>query len=306
MRAFVLVVTSIFFAPLPLRSQALVTESEGRVMRILSWNVYMLPEIAGHRNLKRAEWIGRYLDTANYDVIVFQEAFSKKARKIMSRHLLPAFPFQMSPASRGGLTMRLNNGVWILSKHPILQSGSITYRHRKGIDAFAQKGASLVTLQIGHSRIQIIGTHLQNSGNAGTKVEQYLELERLLRFYQVDNVPQIICGDFNIHAGNEGLYSHLLSTLQATNGILNSPGKFSYDGRNNDLCTGSARELIDHILVRTGNWKMVANERSILRPHQQWHQRHKDLSDHYPVEAVFRFRAPKSLETAGLIQAPEQ
>ncbi|MBS1979113.1 MAG: endonuclease/exonuclease/phosphatase family protein [Bacteroidetes bacterium] len=265
----------------------------------------MLPGVAGHRNLRRAERIGRLLDTANYDVIVFQEAFSKKARQVISRYLLPAFPFQMSPVRQGGLTMRLSNGIWILSKHPILQTGSITYRHRKGIDALAQKGASLVTLQIGHSTIQIVGTHLQNSAIAWTKVQQYHELERLLRVYHNDNVPQIICGDFNIHAGNDGLYANLLSTLQVTDGMLNSPFRFSYDGRNNDLCSGSVQELIDHILLRTGNWKAVTNERSILRPHQQWHQRHKDLSDHYPVEAVFRFSPSKPQETAGLMQVPD-
>lgn len=53
-----------------------------RKIKVLSWNIYMLPSIIkpGGKKL-RAESIGRILKDTDYDVIVFQEAFQRKARK---------------------------------------------------------------------------------------------------------------------------------------------------------------------------------------------------------------------------------
>ena len=89
MKALVLVIASIFFAPAA-GSQPI---SEAKKIKILSWNIYMLPGWLGHGNIPRAEAIGRLLASSDYDVIVFQEAFHKKARKTINRSLQPVFPF---------------------------------------------------------------------------------------------------------------------------------------------------------------------------------------------------------------------
>src|SRR5882672_5126625 len=103
MKAFVLVLTSIFFAPVA-NAQQDTTSSLAEKIKILSWNIYMLPGFLGHGKILRAEAIGNLLASSDYDVIVFQEAFHKKARKIISRHLQSAFPFQSGPTQSNGLS----------------------------------------------------------------------------------------------------------------------------------------------------------------------------------------------------------
>jgi len=91
MKAPVLALTSIFFAPVATLAQPAEGLSASRKIKILSWNIYMLPALLGCGKAPRAEAIGQLLAESNYDVIVFQEAFYGKSRKIISRHLQPAF-----------------------------------------------------------------------------------------------------------------------------------------------------------------------------------------------------------------------
>ena len=57
--------------------------SSGRVLRILSWNIYMLPNasLVSSGQQERAPCIGRVLAAADYDIVVLQEAFHKRARR---------------------------------------------------------------------------------------------------------------------------------------------------------------------------------------------------------------------------------
>lgn len=83
-----------FFAPVSGLTQPDTLQVAPKKIKILSWNIYMLPGFLGHGKKPRAEAIGQILASSDYDVIVFQEAFDGKARKIISRLLQPAFPFQ--------------------------------------------------------------------------------------------------------------------------------------------------------------------------------------------------------------------
>lgn len=292
MKALVLVLTSIFFAPVAALAQPVATKK----IKILSWNIYMLPGFLGHGKKPRAEAIGQLLASSDYDVIVFQEAFHGPSRKILSRLLQPAFPYQAGPANQKPLSLKTNSGIWIFSKYPIEKSYSMIFKTRYGIDAFSRKGALLAEIRIDHQPIQIVGTHLQNAGSDWRRYSLCVELyNRLMLTHKQLGVPQIVCGDFNIdrNRSSEG-YAYMLQILNAVDGTSLGTNNFSYDRLTNDLTTesGSAQDLIDYVLLRHDNNPDGAGERRIRVFQNHWTARHRDLSDHFALEAEIPLQGP--------------
>ena len=64
-------------------------------LRILTWNVQMLPLVINNNGkAKRAKVIVEELKKHNYDVIIFQEVFKHRSRRIIRNGLLAQFPNQ--------------------------------------------------------------------------------------------------------------------------------------------------------------------------------------------------------------------
>ena len=62
--------------------------SETKPLRILSWNIYMLPKFVQNTGKRiRAQVIAEELKASEYQVLVFQEAFLSAARRIIRKHL---------------------------------------------------------------------------------------------------------------------------------------------------------------------------------------------------------------------------
>ncbi len=298
MKALVLVIASIFFAPVAALAQPVAPKK----IKILSWNIYMLPGFLGHGKKPRAEAIGQLLASSDYDVLVFQEAFHGNARKILSRLLSPAFPFQAGPANQKLLSLKTNSGIWIFSKYPIENSYSIIYDTRHGIDAFSRKGALLAEIKVNGQLVQVVGTHLQNSGGDWRRYSQCVELyNRLLHPHERLGVMQIVCGDFNIDRNRsvDG-YEYMLHLLQATDGTTFGLTNFSYDRVNNDLTTdpGLGQDLIDYVLLRQPENGMTAGKRRIRILQHPWAKKHRDLSDHFALEAEIPVPIPGDIVTA--------
>jgi len=89
-------------------------------IKILSWNIYMLPSIVMVKGkADRAQAIGEVLRNSDYDVIVFQEAFQRRARKKILQQLKESFPYQTGPANQKLVSLKTNSGIWIFNNHPI-------------------------------------------------------------------------------------------------------------------------------------------------------------------------------------------
>lgn len=287
MKAFVLALSSIFFAPVSGLTQPDSLPVAPKKIKILSWNIYMLPAFLGTGKKPRAEMIGQLLAASDYDVIVFQEAFLGSARNTISRLLQPAFPFQAGPANRRLVSLKTNSGIWILSKHPIVKSHSIIFETRRGIDAMSRKGALLTEILFQSQPVQIVGTHLQNAGSDTIRYRQCVELSSLLNKYERLDVPQIVCGDFNIDRYRSAAgYRYMLQLLNAVDGTTTSSQAFSYDRVENDLNAepGFERDLIDYVLLRQ-TYRGISGERRIRVFRTPWNSRHQDLSDHFALEA---------------------
>lgn len=275
-------------------------------IKILSWNIYMLPHlVAVHSNKKmRAVAIGEALIESDYDVIFFQEAFHSTARNIILSQLQSKFPYHAGPANKKLFSLKANSGLWIFSKYPIVKSQSIIYRNKFGVDALSRKGALLVELNVEGQHIQIAGTHLQNCGPVWLRHVQCVEFyKRLLKPNAQEGVPQIICGDFNNDRYTvQEDYQFMLQALDAKDSN-DETSQYSYDRLNNDLHIekGNKKDLIDYILYRSnGGFAICTNEVTPIK--KKWSTQHFDLSDHYAIQAEINFSNLNLPSTVALVK----
>jgi endonuclease/exonuclease/phosphatase family metal-dependent hydrolase len=273
-------------------------------LRLLSWNIQMLPFPAPpHGKARRARAIASLLKEHPYDVVVFQEAFKRRSRRILRRELQEVFPHQTDVLNRKTISIKASGGVMIFSRHPIQATHEIRFTKRRGYDKFARKGAMLAEIEFRGKLVQVLGTHLQAFGTDGILISQYNQMKmELLEPHQRPGVPQFLLGDFNtrkvpaIPAGLSGdtpmpqtRYSAMLQTLEAEDGELHGEQQYTMDRPYNDLCTRrkEARLLLDYVLVRPAKNLTIRREVKIFR--KQWDKVHLDLSDHFALEALVTF-----------------
>lgn len=68
-------------------------------LKMLSWNIYMLPPMLKFTGKKkRSIHIANQLLTTDYDLIVFQEAFHRGARRRMVKRMQTDYPYRIGPA----------------------------------------------------------------------------------------------------------------------------------------------------------------------------------------------------------------
>jgi len=256
-------------------------------LKILSWNIYMLPYISlFNHNAQRAKTIADKLSTSDYQIIVFQEAFSSKCRNILAKNLLSSYPYQYGPANRNFLPFRTNSGLWIVSKIPLTNLEEFQFSRSEGFDAVARKGAVLFEGSFRGAKFQLLATHLQADNSPIVRTKQCAEItEHLLNKYYRKDTPQFICGDFNIEMDDSPNYQQMLKTLDAENGELSGNVKVTYDEVNNNLAKTPHGKgmIIDYVLVR--NAALIHNvERKVQTFLTHIGGRTTNLSDHYAME----------------------
>ncbi len=264
----------------------------GPTIKILSWNIQMLPmTLKKIGQFERAVHIAEQLNVSDYDVIVFQEAFDDKVRKKLSEYLQLCFPYQSGPANEKGFFMRMNSGVWIVSKYPMRQVGEVQYKNCSGLDCFSRKGALMVEVEREGKPIQLVGTHLQSGDgkkNAKVRVKQYHQLrDELLAQYNREGVPQVICGDFNTKKNEEGYYETMVNTFMADDGALEGAQQFTYDGNLNDMVIEKTEPcLLDYIFLKSNKVNYQSVVRTIKSFTAKWHETKRNLSDHFALEII--------------------
>jgi len=262
--------------------------SENQPLRILSWNVYLLPVLSlFNDNQQRARSIADQISDSNYDIVVFQEAFSLTNRRHISRRVKENFPYHYGPVNKGISPHRTSSGLWVISRIPLDLKSSIRFTKSTGYDALARKGAVIFEGLFNDKKFQLLTTHLQADGKPGIRERQLDEIRRkLLHPFTEADVPQFICGDFNIEKEDENTYNFMLELLEASDGALSSILLHSYDERENTLLRKpeGRTKLIDYILLR--NDQLVHRiERKIKAFQRLVGEEVHHLSDHYGLEA---------------------
>jgi endonuclease/exonuclease/phosphatase family metal-dependent hydrolase len=178
-----------------------------------------------------------------------------------------------------------------LSKIPLKKIKEIEYKNRFGIDAMARKGAVMFEGEWNGRQFQLVGTHLQADSPDEVRREQCNEISvSLLKQFSKENVPQIVCGDFNIEMDDALNYHYMLSALDAENGQIDGDVHTSFDEIDNLLAKkqNGKKQLIDYVLVR--NSRLIKNIQRRISVIREYHNNlFLELSDHYAIEATLNF-----------------
>ena len=259
-----------------------VFSAEENNLTILSWNIKMLNGPYGwlHNRTERADNIIQSLkSSAGYDIILFQEAFSGDMRRLMYEGLKTLYPYQIIPDDKTCIG-KSNSGLWVVSKSPIMLIDEIAFSNQKSWDALSSKGAKLYSVVQDGQEFHIINTHMQadyNKKNKNIRTQQYTEIhEKLILPNKNNEIPLILCGDLNIYKPVQLM--DMLEKLKLKNGPLVGSLQFSTTGEN--------AELLDYILVKSDNFQFESIERKIL----DISKNPKSLSDHYPIQGIFKWK----------------
>lgn len=278
------------------------SKSEDDYLRILSWNIYMLPGITNlskeiDKSYKRARagQIAEVMNNSQYNVIVFQEAFFGPARRILSKKLKAKYPYQYGPVNPSGASFKTSSGVWVVSEVPLKELATTRYRTCDGADCFAKKGAGIWEGEWKGKPFQVVGTHLNAGGPVWIREEQFKQIrDELLQPFQKLNVPQIICGDMNTRMTRTEAYNFMIETLDvidvpvSNERMSTKPPKIK-DG--DEIFTYPGDEVfIDYIFHRPNGSNMRVVDKRIVtfkaNPVFPVDALHGTLSDHLALEIV--------------------
>lgn len=259
-----------------------------RNLKILSWNIYMLPWVVpGTHKFARAHAIVEELKKSDFDIIVFQEAFFPQARKIIQSGLTEYKyiygPFNKKPG------FKICSGVWVISKVKMDIVKTIQFKDCAEWDCAARKGAVLLEGRWNGKPFQLMGTHLQAEEHQEVRYKQMDHIYAdLLAPYRREGVPQIVCGDMNTEAEIKERYCAMLDCFGAENGDISGVEKSTYDGVNNDLAQSFGvrnKTTYDYILVRNNGIRIKSVKRfvSVLKKGKKY------LSDHYGIACELKF-----------------
>lgn len=265
-----------------------------RPIKVLTWNIYMLPHFISYTGqFRRAKAIGELLKTEDYDIILFQEAFGKTSRKKLRKALAGAYPYEIEPKNN---KKTVNSGLWTLSKHEIKNPEFIFFDGCLVSDCQAAKGAVLMEVEINGQRYQFLSTHTQAEDGkkfALVRADQFKMIADLLDTHQKPSVPQFVLGDLNTAFSVKQEYDTMLQILNATDGqvaildetTLSVDRPITWGCTNNDLIKKKWKgqvQLLDYALQRNTNYPFKLR-RELKTYTQQWSKKRKHLSDHYAI-----------------------
>jgi len=248
--------------------------------------------------MKRAQHIGALLKDSGHDVILLQEAFGRRSRKVLRKALQGEFPHEVLPVREGRL---FNSGLWVLSRVPLEEVTWVLFDTCTGVDRYAAKGALLFRVEHEGNTFQVVNTHLQAGGapkHQRVREAQYGTIATLLEEHSRPGVLQVVAGDLNTDEADVDAHEAMLQSLRSSNGSLRKPRRMEAEGM--DLCTWGCStntligkryrgrtKLLDHFLVRNPAGpeedRRIRTERRLHIFTSPWSRRHRHLSDHNAV-----------------------
>ncbi len=276
-------------------------------LKILTWNIWMMPwfTFQSPHNQKRARAIAEELLNLDLDILCLEKAFDGGARAVLSKALGARYPYRYGPTN-SGFSLKVNSGVWVLSRIPLSGLHEIQFRDCAGVECASRKGAMLLSGTFEGHAFQILATHLEGEPGARYTSERQEIRNRqmaqirddLLTPFAMPGAPLFLCGDFDTPrrdpanpAQESSGYRFMLRTFDAQNG----PGdRVTFDDNcsRNDLAMsnqGRADEL-DYILVVPRGVNLVPVWRRQILRRPGWDPRRQDLSYRYAVGASIQFQ----------------
>lgn len=276
--------------------QPLEAQQAPQQLKILSWNIQLLPrsfsvfsKALRKKQKLRTPWVIEHCQQGDYDVIVFQEVFDKPLAKKLQKELLATYPYQVKPLQKAGRLT--SSGILIISKWPLQQVGTVVYPKGAHEDAWAAKGCTLVQLKQGKNSLYIAGTHLQAGHSEAAKAArtiQYKAIKTLLEECTNDSLPIVLAGDLNTPKKDKKAYPEMLSTLEMQDEPLDEIRPYTIDNQNT-WNLGSKNKQLDYILLQPQKSALKLVQQKVLRLQKTWKEQPLDLADHYGVWATFEW-----------------
>lgn len=311
-----------------------VVESNGLAyaddFRLLSYNVFMLPEILGHWNHQgRAQMISQSEVVQGHDVIILQEAFDNGPASTLLEGLKTEYPYQtpVLGRTRHGWNATLgyysdftpeDGGVVIVSRWPIDEQIQHVYKNGCGGDELSNKGFVYTRIDKNGANYHVIGTHAQSEADctdsAATRKTQFEELQNFIVQHNIPSDEVVFMGgDFNV-IKDSAEYPEMLETLQASTPDAFAGFSTTWDPESNGIAAYShpnlPSEYLDYIFVsrnhaQPSHW----HNQSLDLKSTNWkvgNYRFQELSDHYPI-AGFSYANDKTrTESFRAVNTPYQ
>lgn len=259
-------------------------------IKIYCWNIQMLPNFYSpftkyvrKKQKLRLPYIIEYLDSANFDVVILQEAFDLQAIKQLNKNLKLTYPFIQNPIKKGR-GLKLTNGIMILSKHEMTYLDNIRFSNTTGIEKMAKKSCVLVSVEINNKSLLVAGTHL-SSNSQNDRNNQYNKInDFIIKPYKTEGVPFFLAGDFNTVYNSESFIDMLSIFKLNCSEFINNNKPFTFAESNTwNKQYENYNVWIDFILHDlASSFKVI--KQNIYTPYITYKEKKIDLSDHYGIE----------------------
>lgn len=203
-------------------------------IRILTYNLAMLPAPLGKAKEKRAEeFINKIIKNPIYDIIGLQEIFAEEIRDYLTTHLQDHYPHIIGKSGSSNPLFQ-DSGLFFASKFPILRHRFREF-HDKSLltsDVIAEKGILATCFEIGSitncaditgaATLRIFLTHLQSTeSEIKTREKQLAQLRGLITNSLAQETKKkdpgktytILLGDFNVIGDYDEEYKKMLELL---------------------------------------------------------------------------------------------
>ncbi len=256
-------------------------------IKILSWNVYMLPKpLKFSQQSLRIEKIPEALKDTSYDFMFFQEAFLPGFRREMYQKFGSRYPYDIYLNRKDFFWRPMGSGVFIMSKHPFKVIDQVYYKQCAKADCYASKGSMLIESSLpSGKKVQFAITHMQSGEEQGSiRLSQIDQLKKMLLKNAKAGVPQFLSGDLNIDVAEPEFQDG-----QAMLGMNHAPllGDIDYTGGFDNDCFkihGRSPEWIDHLWFKPQGRK-IASVSIKARPFEyNYKGMNCTLSDHMAIE----------------------
>ena len=240
-------------------------------MKILSYNIACLPNIFNFfgKPCDRINNLNKFISKQNPDIFCLQEVFSSSTIKSIYDY----FSSNYYIYSTNNTYIRLDSGLLIGSKYPIVNKSNYTFKHYYGEDRLSYKGILNVDIKVNNKIYSIFNTHLNADPIFGNKdkafsirKKQLNELLTLINDKKKNKIYNIIlAGDFNIDYRNKEIINPLLMTYK--HHIINKKRIITFS---------EDKTQIDYIIV-------LYNKKHKYKPKYKRFINTK-LSDHYMIQ----------------------
>lgn len=258
-------------------------------VRVLSWNVYMLPSpIKNSLQHSRDIAIPELLKDSDYDIMFFQEAFTYKFRQSMIKRLSDKYPHNYYLKGSKFISA-FGSGVFVMSKHPFTVLDKITYKACSGADCYANKGTAIVELELPSGKmVHFAPTHLNASRDkAEVRNQQLKQVRELFARTAKRGVPQVFLGDLNIAAGHPEFHESLETLNMAATPLIGEHQTTS--GRVNECFkTTKNSHWLDHMWVNADKFN-VNSTIEVIPTEFEAKGKTCPLSDHHAIAGYLTF-----------------